>query len=159
MTEKYKGILVGFFRSVVMALTHITMFCQNFIKILCDPVILFFHFSFSQDIIIPPAVKAVEIFDFRPVLGKPVPGNDLFSVHIRSSDLHIKFSEPLAFCGCSSVFLKCAGCGILCSSKRRNIKIPDIKSCDLFRKKFRFLPALFGQGIYCVIRVSMSYKK
>ena len=117
------------------------------------------HFSLSQDVIIPPAVKAVEIFDLRPVLGKPVPGNDLFPMKIRSSDLYVEFSQPLAFCSCSSVFLQCAGCGILCSSKRRNIKIPDIKSFDLFRKKFRFLPALFGQGIYCVIRVSMSYKK
>ena len=159
MTEKHKRIFIGFFCSVIMSFPHIAMLCQNFIKILCDPVILFFHFSLSQDVIIPPAVKAVEIFDLRPVLGKPVPGNDLFPMKIRSSDLYVEFSQPLAFCSCSSVFLQCAGCGILCSSKRRNIKIPDIKSCDLFRKKFRFLPALFGQGIYCVIRVSMSYKK
>ena len=159
MAEEHKGILVGFLRPVVMSLTHITMFCQNFIKILCNPVILFFHFSFSQDIIIPPTVKTVEVLNLRPVLGEPVPGNDLLPVHIRSFDLYVKFSEPLTFCGCSSVFLKCAGCGILCSSKWWDIKIPDIKSSDLLGKEFRLFPALFGQGIYCVIRVAMSYKK
>lgn len=149
-------VFVNFFYSMVVSFPRVTVLYRGFVGVLYSPIVLFFRFSLSRSVVVPPTIGTMRVFSLHPILKGPIPKGSLFPVGVQSSSLCIRFSRPLTFYDYSSIFLRYTKYNVLYSSGQEGVGVPSVGDYSLFEGGFHFLPTLFNRKVCYMVQISVS---